>query len=218
LPLQVSKHYSFDQHVDYRSQFELLVDVLSATPPDVGVIATEYLECEEVLKTRGYGENVNYLRRTFSNFIFREDFRSWLAPSQFLVRCVDGVWTISSNVGYQAMLFNRILGTPPTTHLAGIADATRFQDFVGQLGRPVNGDAFLAWQLKHYLVPQALFSDGHWLHDYFERRIVAAQRVEDPINAFVPVADVDRLTEAWITKAPSLPAMPFPGARTATDQ
>src|SRR6202035_3212718 len=107
LPLQVSHHYSFDQQAGYRAQFELLRDVLSATPRDVGVIATEYLECEEVLKTRGFGENLNYLRHTFPNLIFRDDFRSWFTPSQFLVPRVDGVWTVSSNVGYQAMLFNR---------------------------------------------------------------------------------------------------------------
>ena len=213
LPLQASNHYSFDQHVSHRSQFELLVDVLSATPRDVGVIATEYLECEEVLKTRGFGENLNYLRHTFPNLIFREDFRSWFAPSQFLVPRVDGVWTVSSNVGYQAMLFNRILGTPATTHMAGIADATVFQDFIGRLGRPVNADAFLAWQLEHYLVPELLFSDGHWLHNYLERRLDAAHRVDDPIEAFVPIADMDRLMEAWIAQAPKPLAKPFTALR-----
>lgn len=213
LPLQISNHYSFDQQAEYRSQFELLLDVLSATPRDVGVIATEYLEYEEVLKTRGFGENLNYLRHTFPNLIFREDFRAWFTPSQFLVPRVDGVWTISSNVGYQAMLFNRILGTPATTHMAGIADATEFQDFIGRLGRPVNADAFLAWQLEHYLVPEQLFSDGHWLHNYFERRLDAAQRVDDSIDAFVPIADMDRLVESWIAQAPQPRAMPFTAPR-----
>ncbi len=213
LPLQVSNHYSFDQQVGYRSQFEFLLDVLSATSRDVGVIATEYLECEEVLKNRGFGENLNYLRDSFPNLIFHEDFRSWFAPSQFLVPRVDGVWTVSSNVGYQAMLFNRILGTPATTHMAGIADATVFQDFIDRLGRPVNADAFLAWQLERYLVPELLFRDGHWLHNYLERRLDAAQRVDDPIDAFVPVADMDRLMEAWIAQAPKPVAMPFPDFR-----
>jgi hypothetical protein len=213
LPLQVSNHYSFDEQVSYRSQFDFLLDVLAATPRDVGVIATEYLECDAVLKTRGYGENLNYLRHTFPNLIFHEDFRSWFTPSQFLVPRVDGVWTVSSSVGYQAMLFNRVLGTPPTTHMAGIADATVFQDFIDGLRRPVNADAFLAWQLQHYLVPELLFSDGHWLQNYLERRLDAAHRADDPIDAFVPVADMDRLMEAWIARTPNPRAMPFTALR-----
>ena len=111
------------------------------------------------------------------------------------------------------MLLDRILGTPATTHMAGIADATVFQDFIDQLGRPVNADAFLAWQLERYLVPELLFRDGHWLHNYLERRLDAAQRVDDPIDAFVPVADMDRLMEAWIAQAPKPVAMPFPDFR-----
>jgi hypothetical protein len=217
LPLQVSNHYSFDQQAGYRNQFELLFDVLSATPRDVGVIATEYLECEKVLKTRGFGENLNYLCHTFPNLIFRDDFRSWFTPSQFLVPRVDGVWTVSSNVGYQAMLFNRILGTPPTTHMAGIADATVFEDFIGRLGQPVNADAFLAWQLERYFVPELLFSDGHWLHNYLERRLDAVHRAGDPIDAFVPIADIDRLMEAWIAQAPKPLAAPFTVPRAGTD-
>jgi hypothetical protein len=209
LPLQVSNHYSFDEHVPYRSQFEFLLDVLSRTPRDVGVIATEYLECDEVLRTRGHGENIGYLRERFPNFIFHENFRSWFTPSQFLVLRVDGVWTVSSNVGYQGMLFNRVLGTPATTHISGIADATEFQDFIGKLGRPANADRFLAWQLEHYLVPELMFSDGRWMHSYLQRRIDAAHHVGDPIEAFVPVADVDRLVEAWIGCAPQPRAMPF---------
>jgi hypothetical protein len=156
---------------------------------------------------------LHYLRHTFPNLIFREDFRSWFAPSQFLVPRVDGVWTVSSNIGYQAMLFNRILGTPATTHMAGIADAIVFQDFIGRLGRPVNADAFLAWQLERYLVPELLFSDGHWLHNYLERRLDAAHRVDDQIDAFVPIADTDRLMEAWIAQAPKPLAMPFTALR-----
>jgi hypothetical protein len=154
---------------------------------------------------------VNYLRHTFPNLIFRDDFRAWFAPSQFLVPRVDGVWTVSSNVGYQAMLFNRVLGTPATTHMSGIADATEFQDFIGRLGQPANADAFLAWQLERYLVPEVLFSDGRWLHGYLERRIDAARRGADPIEAFVPTADSDRLMEAWIAQAPRPVAVPFTG-------
>jgi hypothetical protein len=211
LPLQVSNDYSFDEQTEYRTQFEFLHDVLSATPRDVGVIATEYLEFGDAIKAYGPGENLAYLRHTFPNLVFREEFHSYCAPSQFLVPRVDGVWTASSNVGYQGLLYGRVLGTPATTHLAGLADATTYADFLNRLDRPspANSDAFLAWQLENYLVPDRLLNDAQWLFKYFERRLDAAHSADDPIDAFVPIADLDRLMEAWIAHAPKPLAVPF---------
>lgn len=210
LPLQVSNDYSFDEHAPYRTQFEFLHDVLSATPRDVGVVVTEYLETDHVIKTGGAGENLSYLRHSFPNMVFREEFRSFCGPSQYLVPRVDGVWTVSSNVGYQGMLYGRVLGTPATTHLAGVADATSYEDFLDCLDRPSGGspDAFLAWHLQRYLVPDRLLNDGPWLYNYLERRLAAAGS-EDPIDAFVPIADPDRLRDAWIAQAPKPQVIPF---------
>lgn len=57
--------------------------------------------------------------------------------------------------------------------------------------------------LERYLVPAPLLSDGRWLHDYFQRRLDAARSALDPIDAFVPTADADRLMDAWIVKTPA---------------
>jgi hypothetical protein len=75
---------------------------------------------------------------------------------------VDGVWSVSSNVAYQAMLFGRLLGTPPSTHLAGISHSAKVAVFFETLGRvpPQSRDAFLAWQLERYVVPQAFVERG----------------------------------------------------------
>ena len=119
LPLQVSNYYSFNEQSHYRTQFEYLLDVLSATPPDVGVIVTEYIEWGHILMSYGSAENIPYLQKNFPNLIFFEQFRAYASPSQFLAPRVDGVWSVSSNVGYQALLHNRVLGSPATSHLAG---------------------------------------------------------------------------------------------------
>lgn len=203
LPLQVSNYYSFHQQSHYRTQFEYLLDVLSATPPNVGVIVTEYVEWGHVLMSQGSGENIGYLQRNFPNLIFLDQFRAYSSPSQFLAPRVDGVWSVSSNVGYQALLYDRILGSPATSHLAGIAHATTFDSFFREIGSaPVNNAAALAWLLEHYFVPEALLSDGRWLRDYLTRRIGAAADFRDPLHSFVPIADVDRLVQAWVVKAP----------------
>ena len=204
LPLQVSGYYSFDGQASYRTQFEYLLDVLSASPRDVGVIVTEYLEWGQVLKGHGSAENLAYLKANFPNFIFLDRCRDYSSPSQFLVPRVDAAWSVSSNVGYQALLYNRLLGSPATSHLAAIAHTTQFGSFFATLSasNSVNNDQALAWLLERYLVPEALLSDGPWLRDYFAQRIQSAAATADSMNSFVPIAEPARLREAWVARAP----------------
>jgi hypothetical protein len=209
LPLQISNEFSFDGLVKYRTQFEYLYDVLAAAPKHVGVIITEHPSGEPVLRRSGPSSNMDVLRGTFPNMIFLDEFRRYQSSSQFLVPRVDRVWSVSSSVGYQALLFNRLLGSPPSTELSKIADATTFEDFFDRLGHcnPTNSDRLIAWLLERYLVPGTLLADGHWLRDYLQRRLDAARSATDPIDAFVPTADADRLMEAWtVTPRPLMMA------------
>jgi hypothetical protein len=141
LPLQVSNEFSFDGLVNYRTQFEYLYDVLAAAPKDVAVIVTEHPNGDPVLRRSGSCANIDMLRRTFPNIVFLDEFRQCQSPSQLLVPRVDGVWTVSSSVGYQALLFNRLLGSPSSTELSNVADATTLEDFFagsGIAGRPMS--------------------------------------------------------------------------------
>ena len=96
----------------------------------------------------------------------------------------------------------------PPRNCRNVADATTLEDFFARLGHRrstnVDADNFLAWLLERYLVPASLLTDGRWFHDYLQRRLDAARRVSDPIDAFVPTADADRLMDAWIVKTPPL--------------
>jgi hypothetical protein len=209
LPLQISNEFSFDGPVSYRTQFEYLYDVLVAAPKDIAVIVTEHPSGEPVLRRSGPNSNIDVLRRTFPNMIFLDEFRRYQSSSQFLVPRVDGVWSVSSSIGYQALLFNRLLGSPPSTELSNVADATTFADFFGRLEqrKSTNVDPFLAWLLERYLVPATLLNDGRWFHDYLQRRLDAARSATRPIDAFVPTADADRLMDAWIAKAAGSPTI-----------
>jgi hypothetical protein len=203
LPLQVSNEFSFDGLVNYRTQFEYLYDVLAAAPKDIAVIVTEHPRGEPILRRSGPSSNIDLLRWTFPNMIFLDEFRRYQSSSQFLVPRVDGVWSVSSSVGYQALLFNRLLGSPPSTELSNVSDATTLADFFGRLRqhKSANADTFLAWLLERYLVPATLLTDGRWFHDYLQRRLDAARSATSPIDGFVPTADADRLMDAWIAKA-----------------
>jgi hypothetical protein len=199
LPLQISNEVFFDAQSNYRTQFEFLYDVLAATPADVGVVVTEHPSIEPILRRTGLYANLDLLRRSFPNMIFFEESRLYKTPSQFLVPRVDGVWTVSSSIGHQALLFDSTIGSPAGTEISHFADATTFAAFFDRLGQrhPNKSDALLAWLLERYIVPETIFSDGRWLKDYLERRIVAAGSAANPIDGFVEIADADRLMAAW---------------------
>lgn len=202
LPLQVSQQFSFDGQVPYRSQFEFLHDFLCVAPQDVGIVVTEHPHAAPVLKQAGPYANMKYLRDKFPNLIFLDEFRLSSASSQFLVPKVDGVWSVSSSVGYQALLFGRALGSPTTAPLSSIADATSFETFFDGLGQH-NGhraDSLVAWQLERYLVPQTFLDDGRWLRNYLGQRLDAAKSAANPVDAFVPIADTDQLMDAWVKR------------------
>jgi hypothetical protein len=55
-----------------------------------------------------------------------------------------------------------------------------------------------------------LLADGRWLRNYLQRRLDAARSAINPVDAFVPTADADRLMDAWTIKAPAPLTMTSP--------
>jgi hypothetical protein len=204
MPLQVSNYYSFDEQANFRTQFELLVQVLSAAPADVGVIVTEYIQWGEVLNDEGSDANLSWLRRSFPNLIFHDEFRKYDSASQFLLPHVDGLFTISSNLGYQALLHGKQLVCSPRSHLRNVSHEANLTAFFAKISasQPAEPrDEFLAWYLSHYAVPFSLACDGSWLRDYLDRRLSAVAQASRALDGFVMVAPPPVLREHWLNPA-----------------
>ena len=200
LPLQVSNYYSFDEHTPYRTQHEFLLDVLCNVPPSIGVVVTEHHAGGEVLSRDQLGSNADYLASRFPNFLFAERFRQSGFSSQYLVPKVDAVWAPVSNVGFQAMLFNKALGANRQSHLSPLADFDDLSFPGGAIPPPSpKQDALTAWLLQHYLVPSSLFFDGRWLYQYLRRRLESWRTSQDPLLAFEQVGSLDELETAWLS-------------------
>lgn len=198
-PLQVSHYHSFEEHTHHTTQFEYLFDFLVHTPPEVGVVVTEYVQWGNIVEDEGPKENLAYLKQVFPNLIFVKTFRKILSPSQYVISAVDAVWTVVSNLGYQALLAGRRLGTSPRSYLSNVAHNHSFTHFYKELGRPAEDQSwFLAWYLQNYLVPELVLNDGNQLFDYFKRRLEAAHNTTDVLEQFVPIGPVSLLRQAWI--------------------
>lgn len=200
VPLQVSSYYSFDEETRYVTQFEYLHDVLIAAPPDVGVIAAEYIQWGEVLKAEGGADNVRYLRENFPNLISLPRFRSFHSSSPYLARHCDGVWSVASNLGLQAIFFERRLGSSGHSQNGVLAHDRRLGDFFRNLGSPVSDlhRPFLAWYLERYAIPFAMVEDSAWFCDYLQRRCAASREGAAALDALVPLAPAATLESSWL--------------------
>lgn len=206
LPLQVSNYYSFDDQCNYRTQFEYLFDVVSAAPKGVGLVATEYVHWGAVFDPSTSGSNLDFLRKTFPNIVITDSARKYTSSSQYLCPHVDGVWSVSSNVGYQALLLGKRLGSPAQTHYHTLAHDHALKDFFSNL----NADAptedrlpFLSWYLENYLVPEKLLDDPRWLYEYLSRRRTAILAAKNPLDGFIPIGSPAAIRDAWDISRPT---------------
>jgi len=120
VPLQISNYFGFYENCKYKDQFEFLMDVLNKAPKDVGVIATQYigsLISEKTLSNR----NLGYIRSLHKNFLYSTELEKLDNISQYITPWVESVVTVSSTLGYQALLHDKKLVSPSNSHLSYIS-------------------------------------------------------------------------------------------------
>ncbi len=117
LALQFSNFYAYDANATFTDQYDLLVHSLASLPSNVALIVCEHPEYP-ILRP----ETVEYLGERYPNFIWHPLFRQVYGVSHYLMPFVQGVITVSSSVGLQALLWNKKLAVVGRGHLSAIAD------------------------------------------------------------------------------------------------
>lgn len=116
LPLQTSGHYAFLADTPYISQADYLVDVLSKTPSDTGLVVTQYVTPrvkDTVLST----DVLHALKQQWPNLIFDEKFDQINSISQYILPAVDQVISCSSSIALQSMIWNKEIAVPHDTFI-----------------------------------------------------------------------------------------------------
>lgn len=124
LPLQFSNYFGFDCCAPYIDQFDYLIDVLDTIPSDVGIFVTEHHGWPEVITHH----NIHYLEDKYPNLLWSPEFSNIPAVSQYLMPIIDGVITVSSSMGLQAMLWDKPLFSPWQSHLTGFSFTDKLSD------------------------------------------------------------------------------------------
>ncbi|MGL5102319.1 MAG: HAD family hydrolase [Plesiomonas sp.] len=134
LPLQIDHYFMVDYLLERKSQFDIVLDLLQKTPSNIGVLVTNYWSGR--LKSSVLSEeNIRYLRSKFDNFVYIEKFNSIPSVSQLLLPLINGVYTISSSVGYQAAYWSKPVFSIGTSHITKYNTAKNLKEFLQQVER-----------------------------------------------------------------------------------
>lgn len=117
LPLQVNNYYAFDECSNYKTQLELVEDVMSKTPSNWGVIVTQYGDDVSSIDPH----IIDMLSRQYTNCIFAPELKGIPNVSQAIVPHIDAVITVSSSVALQALIFGKSIISAGRSHIDAIA-------------------------------------------------------------------------------------------------
>lgn len=207
LPLQISDYIAFEGCCGYRSQWDMLTQVLDNVRPDIGVVVTEHSDWGRMLTPAANA----YLRRTYPNYIYTERFEDVEYPSQYLLAHVDAVATVSSSVGIQGLLWRKPVCALGNSHINAMADIAD----IAQLGSYLEGGSYRDKDnLLHFLLTRYYFMGGgylwnsRWLEAWL-RHWLEAYRGRGVDAGFFPPADTDAaLLDAYRAAAyPHLPCI-----------
>lgn len=191
LPLQFNNHYLFDFQINYKSQFEYLEDVLIKTSKfsNIGILVTQH-PSNNFLNL----ENLKYFRSRYSNFIYLDKTNDYSSVSPLLVPFVDGIITVSTAVGYYALLWNKKLITLGKNYLEKFSDSSDLSQLDVVLSEKLNNEdknKIIYWLLTHYFIPENYIKNSEWLNNFLLRKIenkkdlkVFYDEIDTPQNVF----------------------------------
>jgi hypothetical protein len=165
LSLQVFDSPMFITQANFRDQIEYIKYVLDNVDSNIAVIVTEHYK-DRIL---GFKPIYNYFKNNYKNFIYWPETASVGNSSQFLLELVDGIITVSSTVGLQALLHKKPLFVPSeisylTTFCDG-QDLTKIADFLKR-AQYQNKDGALYYLISRYYVVGQYYKNGKWFYNF----------------------------------------------------
>ncbi|KND55044.1 hypothetical protein BPUN_3401 [Candidatus Paraburkholderia kirkii] len=165
LSLQAEAFYSYVAYAQFPNQYDLLAHTLSSVPDTVAVICTEHPRFPAVPEA-----SIRALQRQYPNLIWDPILRNVDGASQHLMDYVDTVITVSSSIGFQALMWHKRLIVAGSSQLDFIAASHDVRD-AARSGAvdPSTCDNILTWLLTRYFLPTSLIHGGDFLLSHIRR-------------------------------------------------
>ncbi len=170
LPLQVSNYFAFNSTSEFKNQHDLLKYVLENTPKDIGIIVTQYVT-PNIQDTVLNKDNYKFYIERYKNLIYHPELDQIDSVSQYILPFVDGVVTVSSSIGFQALLWDIPVFAIGNSYINAIADSNSLKDLEFILGDSYipdfNKNSVLAFiLLKYSLLNIEYIFNGEWFLNY----------------------------------------------------
>ena len=194
LPLQYNGHFVFDSMCEYQHQFDFLFDCMSRIPSDIGVVVTEHKNpVAEPVLNEGV---ISYMKTNFPNFIYSENLDSYTNSSLMVLELVDGVVSVSSTLGLQAMFLGKALFSVWESQLTPYSNVSKLEDIGDYFEREnelyEDRDALIYYLLTRYYIPHKHYMlDGEWLKVFLSRMMVKREEGVGGLDLYDPI-DSDR--------------------------
>ena len=175
-------------HHPFKSNYQLIIDVLDEVDKDIGVIITEHRFGKILSK-----DIINHLKIKYENFIYIDSLTQYKYHTQLILPYVDGLITISSTLGFQASFYKKSVYSPMSSNLSSFSDASNLKDFIESIRSKAisNKDSMIYFLLTHYWIPGDYIVDGKWMYDFFERSINKHLKNQDMSFDFFERIDTD---------------------------
>lgn len=162
LPLQSSGYYNFYSATEYNDQYEYLTEVLDGVPIDIGVIVTQHPDDRTLTPS-----SIEYLTKTYENFVYIPEALHYHAPSQLILPLVDGLVCVSTGLFYQALLWNKAIFTLGSTHFEPYSLSKKLTNISKILSSPqTTNTGMIYWLFTRYFFSYAYLKNEVWLANH----------------------------------------------------
>lgn len=171
VPLQVSGYFAFDDNlpdeIEIKNQLDLVKYILEQVSSSIGVYVTLH-GAEDKVMTH---DTVMELKSLYPNLLYNPNVQKVRWCSQWVMPYVDGVATVSSSVGLQAVFWKKPVFSIGDSHVASF-NAGDLKNAHEILGREHCFDGAVYHLLKsYYPLMSNKVQNGEWLYSFLEMAI-----------------------------------------------
>lgn len=200
VPLQVSGYFAFDENCNFKNQYDYLIKVLSEVPENYGVVVTQYVTHNT--KDMAINENnYSYLKKRYPNLIYHNSFNEIDGVSQYLLSITDGVATVSSSIGLQALLWRKPIFVYGRSHLKAFSAGNVRKDYIDNTKITGKYDDALAFMLTHMQpLTHEVVNDADWFYSFLSDAVNKNRNEKnlDVFDLYKPIMGIEKYSQLFI--------------------
>lgn len=186
LPLQLDHHFSFTNCAEWKSHFEMIVNIFEKISKNIGVVVTQHPDHMKVIDEA----EIARLKQQYPNFLYFENLDAVPMVSQWWLLHVDAIATISSGLAFQAAIMGIPVIALGSSHINIVSSANldQINEFIEKESPPKsNINNAIYWIFSHYNVFWDEVLNADLIESHFESMLTLPNPMEMNTENFLKV-------------------------------